>query len=74
VERRDRCRRRLVALEIRFESVEPVLQRHEASPFRLRALILASLDEADHAARGDGKLRGLLRIVQQSSLSKTSTR
>jgi DNA-binding transcriptional LysR family regulator len=24
--------------------------------------ILASLDEADHAARGDGELRGLLRI------------
>jgi DNA-binding transcriptional LysR family regulator len=29
--------------------------------------ILASLDEADHAARGDGKLRGLLRIGVSSS-------
>jgi DNA-binding transcriptional LysR family regulator len=31
--------------------------------------ILASLDEADHAARGDGELRGLLRIGMSSSFS-----
>ncbi len=31
--------------------------------------ILASVDEADHAARGDGELRGLLRIGMSSSFS-----
>ena len=31
--------------------------------------ILASLDEADHAARGDGELRGVLRIGMSSSFS-----
>jgi DNA-binding transcriptional LysR family regulator len=31
--------------------------------------ILASLDEADHAARGDGELRGLLRVGTSSSFS-----